>query len=369
MTGKERMTIAMTGGIPDRVPVMPQITVPHAIRVLCRDKYIQGMIQAVEDPMFAIEKIYSVVKLYGADGMRVPLPAGNEDLKVEEQNGGYIIYNKKTGKRLGFLDMLTGNMILDEKNYIENPADVDKIKIPTVDEFYSTRALQIQKEVCENNTLNIMMVGMVGGMAMNYLLEKRGNERALFDLTDEPEFVDELFEIGTKIGINRAKALVKSGVDALYIGDASSSCSLISPGQFERHCFPCYKKFVEELKPLGKPIYLHICGFVRPIVHLMAQTGVDCIEPLDPLGKMSVREFREKVGSRTALMGGVSTLTVANGSTADVKNEAVECIKSGGEKGAYILAVGDMVPNESPIENVKQLCDTARNFIYNTGEG
>ncbi|MBZ0099991.1 MAG: hypothetical protein K8F30_12960, partial [Taibaiella sp.] len=111
MTSKERLTIAMTGGIPDRVPVLPQITVPHAIRVLEGDRYIEGMIRAYEDPMYAIRIIYSVVEKYGADGMRVPLYVLDEEVKISEEIGKYIVYYKDSGRRVGTLDMLTGNIV------------------------------------------------------------------------------------------------------------------------------------------------------------------------------------------------------------------------------------------------------------------
>ena len=35
---------------------------------------------------------------------------------------------------------------------------------------------------------------------------------------------------------------------------------------------------------MGLKIYLHICGNSNPILEMMASTGVDAIEPLDPLG-------------------------------------------------------------------------------------
>ncbi|MFB3902503.1 MAG: uroporphyrinogen decarboxylase family protein [Acidobacteriota bacterium] len=204
-------------------------------------------------------------------------------------------------------------------------------------------------------------MGIVGPVTMNSLLAKRGNERGLTDLVEQPELV---MEVGTRAAINRAKALIQTGSDLLYIGDAASFCFVISPRHFREYCLPYYQRFVEALRPLDKPIYLHICGHVRPIVDTMVESGPDCIEPLDPLGGMTVAEFRARVGSRTALMGAVNTLTLAGGTAEDVRREAVECIQAGGQNGGYILAAGDMVPNEAPAVNVAELCRTARRFSY-----
>lgn len=365
MTSKERMTIAMRGGIPDRVPVMPQITVPHAIRVLRPAHYEQSMVQAIEDPAFAIRLIEEVVAFYDADGMRVPLPAGPGPRRILKTDGDYAVWDDASGERIGILDMMTGNLVPDRPGYVGSIEEAKQIPIPTVEELVDSYPFQFNRLACACNTRSIMMAGIVGPITMNFLLAKRGNEQGLTDLVEHPDLVHCVMDKGTRIAINRAKALIETGSDALYTGDAASSCSLISPRHFREYCLPYYQRFVEALGPLGKPIYLHICGQVRPIIDAMVETGSDCIEPLDPLGGMTVAEFRTRAGPRVALMGGVNTLTLAGGTVEDVRREARECIQAGGHNGGYILAAGDMVPNEAPAANVAELCRTARRAFYN----
>lgn len=365
MTPKERMTIAMQGGTPDRVPVMPQITVPHAIRVFHPERYEETMVQTIEDPAFAVRLIDDVVGFYEADGMRVPLPPGLGPRRVRMANGDFFVWDDISGERIGLLDMMTGNTVADRPGYVGSIEEARQIPIPTIEEFLGSYPFQFNRAACGCNSRAIMMVGIVGPMTMNFLLAKRGNEQGLADLVEYPELVHCLMDVGTRIAINRANALVQTGSDALYMGDAASSCSLISPRHFREYCLPYYQRFVEALRPLGKPIYLHICGNVRPIIEAMAESGVDCIEPLDPLGGMNVAEFRARVGSRTALMGGVNTLTLAGGTAEDVRREAVDCIQAGGPNGGYILAAGDMVPNEAPAANVAEMCRTAHRACYN----
>jgi len=364
MTGRERIIKAMSGEIPDVVPVMPQITVPHAVKVLHGDSYIENLIRAIEDALYAVELMYEIALHYNVDGIRIPYNTSDIDFKVVNENGKYKVYNRSTEEKLGELDTITGNIVYENKNYIKTMDDIKKIEIPTVEEFLVSKSLSTIKKACEMDRNNFFRVGMPGGMTTNYLLAMRGNEQALIDLVENQDIVDALCDVGTEIAINRAKAIIKCGVDALYIGDAASSCSLISPSQFRQFCLPHYKKFVDEIKPMGVKIYLHVCGFVRPIVNMMVETGVHCIEPLDPLGGMSVEEFRNIVGDRAAIMGGVNTITLARGTPEQVRKEAEECIRAGAQKGRYILAAGDMVPNESSSENVKAMCDTAHSFVY-----
>ena len=58
-------------------------------------------------------------------------------------------------------------------------------------------------------------------------------------------------------------------------------------------------------------------------------------------------------------MGGVNTLTLANGTAAEVKAEAELKCREGGPHG-YILAAGDMVPPRTPRTNLQAMVDVAR---------
>ena len=97
---------------------------------------------------------------------------------------------------------------------------------------------------------------------------------------------------------------------------------------------------------------------------MMADTGADCIEPLDPLGGVEVGDAKRRVGDRVALMGGVSPLTILQASSEEVYQEAADCCREGAQGGAYILAAGDMVPDRSPRENVQALVQAAKDFSY-----
>ncbi|MHB1318984.1 MAG: uroporphyrinogen decarboxylase family protein [Anaerolineae bacterium] len=116
------------------------------------------------------------------------------------------------------------------------------------------------------------------------------------------------------------------------------------------------------LKPYGVLIYLHVCGNSVPILELMADTGVDCIEPLDPLGGVDVADAKRRVGHRVALMGGVNTLTLLGGTPDEVTAEARECIRKGAQGGGYILGAGDMVPRHARPENVDAMIAAAKTY-------
>jgi MtaA/CmuA family methyltransferase len=202
------------------------------------------------------------------------------------------------------------------------------------------------------------------GFTVNSVAEYRGRQQALIDLAADQDLAHRIMDVALDNAIEHARALVACGVDALYIGDPLASSSVISPRHFEQLCLPRFRLFCSELHQHDSLIYLHICGNSRPILEMMADTGVDCIEPLDPLGGVDVADAKQRVGVRVALMGGVNTLALLNASPDQVYQEATACCRAGGSNGGYVLAAGDMVPDRTPQANVRALVRAAKDFRH-----
>ncbi len=80
-------------------------------------------------------------------------------------------------------------------------------------------------------------------------------------------------------------------------------------------------------------------------------------------GGMEVADAKRRIGQRVALMGGVNTLTLADGTPDDVRQEAIRKCREGGPHG-YILAAGDMVPPQTPFANLLALVEVARKSLW-----
>ena len=98
----------------------------------------------------------------------------------------------------------------------------------------------------------------------------------------------------------------------------------------------------------------------------MADSGVNCIEPLDTLAGVSVADAKRRVGDRVVLMGGVHTLTLCRGTPDEVRQEAIRCCLEGGPE-RYILATADMVPPATPLANLEAMVAVARDSLWRNG--
>ena len=185
----------------------------------------------------------------------------------------------------------------------------------------------------------------------------------MMDFYDRPDFVHAVLDMQAEAVIQRAEKLLSADIDALYIGDPSASGSLFSPQHFERFFLPAYQKFCRHFGGRNVLIYIHICGNANPILEMMADTGAHVVEPLDPLGGVSVADAKRRIGDRVALMGGVDTLTLLSGTPGQVQAEAIRKCREGGPYG-YVLAAGDMVPPETPLENLRAMVEVATKSLW-----
>jgi uroporphyrinogen decarboxylase len=109
---------------------------------------------------------------------------------------------------------------------------------------------------------------------------------------------------------------------------------------------------------LGVKVYLHICGNCQPLLDLMAETGVDAIEPLDVDGGVDLEVVKAGVGGRVCLKGGLSTMLLLNGTPEQVYREARRCISIFGPIG-YILGSADDIPRDTPFANIDAMVKAA----------
>ena len=361
MNSKERVKIAMSGGTPDRVPVIPQICHPHAIKALGLD-FRKTIIEAIKNPFLVNKLDLECCRNYGVDGIRIWMPA--DPIEVLDDGDNVWQLDKETGERIGRVDFMGGGGIvpIEEKPLLESDEDVDKIEILKAEELLKTEKFQSIKEIIDNAGNEFFMIGAPACFTVEYVTFMRGKQQAMIDLMERPDFVRKIIDKGTEISIQRSIALAKIGMDALYIGDTFGG--LIGPDLFKEFCVPAFKRFAKTLKQYNILIYMHICGDSTKLFELMADTGVDCIEPLDPLGGVVVADAKKRVGHRVALMGGVSTVILAHGTLDEVIEDCKRCIREGAPGGGYILAAGDMLPTETSKEKVEAMISAAKKHRY-----
>jgi len=356
MTPRERVATAMRRKMPDHVPFIPQICVPHAVRMLGLD-FEATLLDVIRNPLRMNALTFECVKRYGVDGLRAWMPG--QALDVVNVDGTWHGRDPQTGARLGRVDFEGGGGVLpSEEPTIRTEEDIDAIPVVPAQEILRSGRLDGVRAIVEEAGDNYFVISAPAAFTVEYLTFTRGKQQALMDLIDRPDFCHKTLEKATEVAIQQGLALVAVGIHGIMIADVFGG--VMSPAQFKEFCVPYFQRFVRALRGRGPLIYMHVCGRSTGIFELMADTGVDCIEPLDPLGGVVVADAKRRVGHRVALMGGLDTRLLAHGTLEQVRADAMRCLSEGMPGGGYVLACGDMLPTETSPEKVRMLVEIAR---------
>lgn len=158
------------------------------------------------------------------------------------------------------------------------------------------------------------------------------------------------------------------GADAILISSAFAGAGFISPAHYREFVLPCERMVIEGIKArFDIPIYTHTCGSIGDRLELIAETGTDGIDTLDPppLGDVDLADAKKRIGSRLFIKGNLDPVNVLWRGTPDlVYRQALTCLSSAAAGGGYILSSACSVPPYAPPENLLSLRRAVEAFSH-----
>ncbi|MBN1315730.1 MAG: hypothetical protein JXA42_09690 [Anaerolineales bacterium] len=358
-TSRELMLDAMLGNPTERIPCMPQICTDLAIRIYEQDNpgdWIDGLRRSLNDPDWAYEQVIRLVEDIDCDGVRIFVNTAPG--KIVRKGDELYVLDESDDCQIGKINVMGGGGFIPDKQLppIQTLGDAKK-RLNEMVQAFSPEKMAWLKEMREKLP-DRFVASKPGCVTINTYIELRGGpEKAMMDFFERPDFVSSVMEMQAEAIIERGERLLPTGIDALYIEDAYAS--LLGPKHLKKFCMPSLQLFCKHFEESGIPIYIHVCGNVNPILEMLAETGVQAVEPLDPLGGVSVADAKDRIGDRVTIMGGLSTNMLRWGTPAEVKTEAVQKCREGGPFN-YILAAGCSVPPETSLKNLRAMVDVAK---------
>ncbi len=197
------------------------------------------------------------------------------------------------------------------------------------------------------------------------LMELFGYGQALMYLIDEPERCEALLTAYAQGAAELGMTQARHGADAVVISSAFAGGGFISPRQYRRFVLPFEAEVVRRIHTAGVPVYTHTCGDIGDRLELMADTGIDGIDTLDPppLGSVDLADAKRRVGERLFFKGNIDPVnTLLKKSRDEVRRDAMERLRVGSLGGGYILSSACSVSPRVPPENLAVLVEAAEAF-------
>jgi uroporphyrinogen decarboxylase len=191
-----------------------------------------------------------------------------------------------------------------------------------------------------------------------------GFERFLCDLAADPVLPRYIMERITEVHTANLRAVLRAAgdlLDVIYFYDdfASQTGLLLGPETYDRHLRPFHQRLIDIAAQSGKPVMLHSCGAVAPLIPRLIEMGVNILNPIQPRARgMEPEQLARAFGGRLAFHGGIDIQELLPRSTpSQVKAEAARVAEVLGDNGGYILASAHHIQADTPVENVLAMYD------------
>jgi len=207
-------------------------------------------------------------------------------------------------------------------------------------------------ELCERVSAQIRKTATVGlghSGPWNLAMHLRGIEQILVEDVLDPDFVHELMRFTTEVVRAVGDALIEAGF-APSLGEATASCSLISPQIYRDFIKPYHKELFEYFKSKRAPMALHICGYVDPIMEDIIDTGINLISLDAP---STLKKLVDLSKGKVTIMGNVPTTLFATGTREEMEEAISNCAETAAGGSGFILCSGCEIPLNSTEDRIE----------------
>lgn len=347
MDKAQRVTAALTGSIPDKVPFIfntvmvgvQQQLVGHEIT----DPTYNGMNNAgwVGSPGEKAEVVPALTVTPEAAGV-----LGLDAIQIQVLPpifAGHAVQR-------GVLCMTEG--LIDGKQAL------DAVQMPDPDDEGLLRAVEQMIKRYKGGFAMGARVRLGASAAINSM----GMENIAMFYADEDDTLYKTVELFTGWSRRMNKNLSELDFDFFWCFDdiAFSSNLLVSPAMFRQ-------VFKENMRSaagtIAKPWIFHSDGNYQSVLDDIVEIGAFGIHPIER-ASMDTRWLKENYGSRLCLVGNIDIETLAVGTAEETQREVRACIDLLGPGGRYIISDSNSIPDGCRAENLLAAARAVEQYRY-----
>ncbi len=361
MTSHQRMETAMSLGVPDRVPVMCQLSIGHMLRALA-----VSPAEFWHDARVFAEGLCELRSRYGFDGVLVSLHGHAPEWRSRAQE----IRRTDEGERVSWHG---GKQTLHPYDDLprliapgpERPPSLQALRKedlpPRVTYIPVSQGLRFLIDAGHEFDVFRLVRSKIGHAyslhgevtsPFDYYLDLVGHQEGLLGLVDCPEQADLVLDHFAEIVSELAIRMCEVPVDAIKISSPYAGGGFISRSFYKRFVLPHERRLAGTIRMRGVHAYIHTCGAIGDRLDLLLASGAGGIECLDPppLGNVQLAEAKRLMRGKAFIKGNIDSVnTLLNGSREDVLRDVKERLIIGKEGGGFILSTAcSVAPGVAP---------------------
>jgi uroporphyrinogen decarboxylase len=208
------------------------------------------------------------------------------------------------------------------------------------------------------------LIGFSGGV-LEWSSNLLGLEGMMLLLYDDPDLVRAVVD---RVGQTIYDAFVvfcqMEQVFALWLGDdlGFKTATLLQPQHLRQYILPWHKRYVELAHRTGRLFLLHSCGHVESVMpDLLDDVRIDAKHSFEDV-IVPVEQFKQRWGTRVAVLGGVDVDLLSRGTEDDVRRRTGQILNACAPGGGFACGSGNSITNYMPTANYLAMLETIHRF-------
>ncbi|HHV62769.1 MAG TPA: hypothetical protein GXX51_09050 [Firmicutes bacterium] len=194
---------------------------------------------------------------------------------------------------------------------------------------------------------------------------RAGLDLFIYTYAEDPELISRWLQALADFEVRRIHdvADVELSPVALVYSDLAFKGSLIfSPAFLRKEFFPRLKQVVDAWHSHGIKVIYHSDGYLMEVMDDFVASGIDGINPVEPVAGMDIGELRRRY-PRLTMMGGIDVSQLLPYGTGEEVEAAVKrAIDEGWRGGGLIVGSSTEIHPDCKVENVLKMWETVRTY-------
>ncbi|MBI5725972.1 MAG: hypothetical protein HZA50_18580 [Planctomycetes bacterium] len=191
-----------------------------------------------------------------------------------------------------------------------------------------------------------------------------GHENLLVGMALDPDWVTDMCNVYSDLIISLMEELFaregKPDVIWFYEDLGFKEKPFMSPAMYKALIFPGHKKTFDYAHSLGLKVFVHICGYVEPLIPGLIEAGMDCLQAMEVKAGMDLLRLKKNFGDRIALMGGMDIRALETNDNSKVMAELKAKLPGAMAGGGYCLHTDHSIPPSVEYETYKYFLQAGR---------
>lgn len=223
---------------------------------------------------------------------------------------------------------------------------------------------KVHREQAEMGNIGFVLPLLTRVPFQRLLLDFVGEVPLFFMIHDTPRLIERMVALLDELIVDDIRRV--ADFTGLYVQFPDNVDGVITnPALFKTYSLPYYQRYADLLHGQGKKVGSHTDGNLKPILSLLAESGLDVCESFSPapLTACTFGEAWEAWQDGPIIWGGIpSPLLQQRTPECEFRRYVQHVLETVGER-PIILGVGDMVMGNNLIERVRYIADRVEEHI------